>query len=83
MFAALESGCPLVFGPSPLASDYGPDLIWRRYNNTDARIDVSKTKGVFVSHFRAANPLLLGTIEQVIADGGKVACEAWHKLLRT
>jgi hypothetical protein len=63
-----------------MTSDHRADLIWRRYTNTDSRVDVSKSEGVILSHFRATNPVRLGSIEQVLAMGGHNACAAWKQL---
>lgn len=80
VFAAIESTCPRIFGPSPMISDFGPDAVWRHYMNSDARIYISPTKGVILSHFRALNPVTLGSIDHVISNGGQDACEAWKQL---
>ena len=83
VFAAIESQCPRVFGPSPMVSDFGPDAAWRHYMNSDARIYVSPTKGVILTHFRALNPVALGSIDHVISNGGQDACAAWKQLWKS
>lgn len=80
VFELLEHNCPRFFGPTPMVSEYGPDVTWRRYMNSDARIDISVAEGVFVSHFRAHNPVFLGSAQDVINNGGRDACTAWKRL---
>ncbi len=80
VFALIEAACPRVFGPSPMASDYGPQRVWRHYMNSDARVYVSATKGVILSNFRTTNPANLGSIDQVVENGGRDACAAWKQL---
>jgi hypothetical protein len=83
VFTAIESKCPRIFGPSPMVSDYGPEAVWRHYMNSDARVYVSPTKGVILSHFRALNPVTLGSIDHVISNGGQDACKAWKQLWKS
>ncbi len=80
VFSLLQKQCPSVYGPPPLVSDIGDDVIQRRYVNTDLRVNVSPTKGVFLAHFRSLNTIALGSIDEVIASQGRDACSAWQKL---
>jgi hypothetical protein len=82
VFRLIETACPQVYGPRPFASDVGPAMVQRLYANTDARVDVSPTDGVTLSHFRAMSPVSLGSIERVIANHGQDACAAWKMLSR-
>lgn len=80
VFKLLEARCPRVFGPTPFVTEYGPDLTWRRYLNSDVRINVSPTDGVVITHYRARNPVTLGSAQDVINNGGRDACLAWKRL---
>jgi hypothetical protein len=80
VFRLLEARCPRVFGPTPFVTEYGPDLTWRRYLNSDVRINVSPTDGVVLTHYRARNPVTLGSAQDVINNGGRDACLAWKRL---
>lgn len=79
-FHVLESQCPRVFGPPPMATN--ADLgAWRRfYMNSDARAIVSPTEGVSVSTFSSWKVAFLGSMDDVIAGRGKPACAAWKEL---
>lgn len=80
VFDAIETRCPRAFGPRPFASQYGPEVVWRRYMNSDVMVEVSKREGVWVSYFRSRAPVILGTIDEVIANQGRDACAAWKQL---
>lgn len=80
VFAMIEDHCPRVFGPRPFASEVGPTVVQRLYGNSDARVNVSPTEGVTLTHFRALGVVSLGGIDHVLATGGQDACEAWEKL---
>jgi hypothetical protein len=82
VFRLIETACPQVYGPRPFASDVGSTMVQRLYTNSDARVDVSPTDGVTLSHFRSLSPVSLGSIEQVIANHGQDACAAWKMLSR-
>lgn len=80
IFALIESRCPRIFSPIPLATDIGDGVFQRRYTNTDARVNVSRTDGVTMAHFRSLNAVSLGSIEHVVANKGLDACKAWQAL---
>lgn len=82
VFELIETGCPRIFAPRPFASDIGPGSVQRLYANHDARLSVSPTDGVVLTHFRSLNAVFLGSIDEVIASGGRDACKAWDKLSR-
>lgn len=80
VFELLEARCPRIYGPRPMVSDYGPQITWRRYMNSDAKVEISEAEGVVLSHFRSPNPVFLGPAEHVISIGGQDACTAWKQL---
>ena len=80
VFGLLEARCPRIYGPRPMVSDYGPQITWRRYMNSDAKVEISQGEGVVLSHFRSRNPVFLGSAEHVISNGGQDACTAWKQL---
>jgi hypothetical protein len=80
VFSLLEARCPRIYGPRPMVSDYGPQITWRRYMNSDAKVEISQGEGVVLSHFRSRNPVFLGSAEHVISNGGQDACTAWKQL---
>jgi hypothetical protein len=82
IFKLIEEACPEIYGPPPFVSDVGPAFIQRLYVNSDARVSVSSTEGVLITHFRAMTPVTLGTIDHVVATRGAEACNAWSKLNR-
>lgn len=82
VFKLIEDSCPSIYGPRPMASDVGSVFIQRLYVNTDARLSVSPVDGVTLTHFRSLPPVFLGSIEHVIGNRGRDACEAWNRLSR-
>lgn len=82
VFELLETRCPHIYAPRPFASDIGPVSVQRLYANHDARVTVSPVDGVMLTHFRSLDAVFLGSINEVIANGGRDACKAWDKLSR-
>lgn len=82
IFNWLESACPRVFGPTPLASEIGRTVIQRLYANSDARVNISPSEGVNLTHFRSLGAVHLGSIEQIMVSKGRDACTAWQMLPR-
>lgn len=80
VFARIEGQCPHVFAPRPLASDNNLTHWQRRYTSSGARITVSPTDGVVLSHFRTLTTVNLGSADDVAAGRGLPACEAWQRL---
>ena len=79
-FAMIESRCPRIFGPPPLATDDNGEFLQRLYVNSDARVTVSPEDGVLVSHFRSMKIIFLGSIDQVASGQGADPCLAWREL---
>ena len=80
VFARLESQCPTIFMPVPMASDSNRAGWQRRYINTEARIVVSETEGVIIDTYRVMKHFNLGTVADVMAGRSANACELWKKL---
>lgn len=80
VFEQLESACPRIFGPPPMVTDIKGGLPQRVYVNTDTKVEVSASDGVFVSHHRTLNILRLGSAEEVAAGIGDDPCTAWRRL---
>ncbi len=76
LFARVEAACPRIFGPSPMASEYLPSGIWRRYMNSDAQLTVSAAGEVTVLPYRASGPAVVGDARDVVANP-HLACLAW------
>lgn len=79
-YRRLETACPRLYGPTPLATDHNGDAYQRLYINSDLRVTVSEADGVIVSHHRSMNTALLGPLAEVAAGGGHDPCAVWREL---
>lgn len=80
VFSIVEAQCPRVFGPRPMATDGDLDAWQRRYLNSNARLMLSNSEGLFLTHFRSAKTVRLGSADEVRAGTSKPACAAWEEL---
>jgi hypothetical protein len=63
-----------------MATDTDLDTWFRSYANSEAKVSVSFTEGVKMSHFRSMNMANLGSADDVANGRGLNACKAWHML---
>lgn len=80
VFKVAESQCPRILGPTPMATDADLGAWQRRYLSSNARLTLSETEGLLMSHFRSPRLVRLGSAEDVLAGRGKSACVAWNEL---
>ena len=74
VFAAIEKTCPRFFRPGEAPSARVGDGFIRHYPSADMKLYVLDDGSVIYKYWRAMNPVLIGTIGDVLADGFTMDC---------
>ncbi len=76
MFGKLESACPRIFPPGQGVSSRVGDGVARGYGSSDTKAYVLDDGNVLYKYWRALNPARVGTVDEVLAPGFKMDCNA-------
>ncbi len=76
VFSKLESACPRIFPPGQGVSSRVGDGVVRSYGSSDTKVYVLDDDNVVFKYWRALNPARVGTIDEVLAPGFTMNCNA-------
>lgn len=75
VFAKIERTCPRLFPPGQTGSLSIPTGAVRGYPSSDFKLYVLDDGRVLYKYFRALNPVLVGSVDEVLRDGFVMDCE--------
>lgn len=73
-FARIEQSCPRFFPPGSASTMPAEGGVVRYYGESDMKLYVLDDGKVLYKYWRALNPVLVGTVEGVLAGNEKVDC---------
>jgi hypothetical protein len=71
----VERTCPRMFPPGEARTSLMPNAARRFYPSSDMRLYVFQDRQVAYKYMRALNPVVLGRIEEVLANGFRMECD--------
>jgi hypothetical protein len=76
VFEKMEQICPRIFRPGETVSLHIPTGAVRGYPGSDFKLYVFDDGPVWYKYYRALNPVLLGSVDDVLAPGFSMDCNA-------
>lgn len=74
-FDTIENACPRLFPPGEALTTRTDGAYMRGYSSADMKLYVLDDGTVFYKYWRAINPMLIGSVDAVLAKGFKMDCD--------
>ncbi len=75
VFTRIEQRCPKFFPPGGGNESQVDGLFLRHYTSSDVKLYIDSDGYVLFRYFRAMNPTVLGTVDQIRQDQFSIACD--------
>lgn len=74
VFERVEHACPHIFPPGQIKSSKTEGGVLRVYASADMKAYVMDDGKVYYKYWKALNPILIGTVDEVLGKGFKMDC---------
>ncbi len=75
VFERVERACPHIFPPGQAGSSKVEGGVLRDYASADMKTYVLDGGKVYYKYWKALNPMLVGTVDEVLGEGFKMDCD--------